>query len=426
MEKVLTILLAGGAGERLAPLTRDDAKPMMPFGGIYRLIDITLSNCINSGLSRIYVLTQHKALSLNQHIRHTWNILSPELGQFIEVVPPTQRLRNTWYLGTADAVSQNIQSIEEEDSKLVLILSADHVYKMHYGRMLRWHFDQKADITVATTQVPFGAASRFGIVQMDKEFIIQGFEEKPLHKKPARSSFNPDSCSASMGVYLFSTQVLLELLMEDARDETSSHDFGQDVLPKAIGRHRVAAYDFVDENKKDMSYWRDVGTLDAYYDANMDLVAVTPHFNLYDQNWPLRSAPTRFPPAKTVFADEGERMGIAVDSLISHGCIISGGRVTRSILSPGVRINSHSIVEDSILFPGVQVGRHSRIRRAIIDQNILLPENSILGLDPESDQQAGHFVTESGLIIVHRDSPGVTFTSSFPMRRQQIELPEGE
>jgi len=423
MDKVLTILLAGGAGERLAPLTRDHAKPMMPFGGIYRLIDITLSNCINSSLNRIYVLTQHKALSLNRHIREAWNILSPELGHFIEVVPPTQRVSNTWYLGTADAVFQNIQSIEEEDPKLVLILSADHVYKMHYGRMIRWHYSKQADITVATTQISPCEAGRFGIVQMDEACIIQGFEEKPLNSHPARSSFNPDSCSASMGVYLFSARVLLELLMEDAKNESSSHDFGHDVLPKAIERHRVAAYDFVDENRKEMSYWRDVGTIDAYYDANMDLVAVTPYFNLYDQNWPLRSAPTQFPPAKTVFADEGERMGIALDSLISHGCIISGGRVTRSILSPGVRINSHATVEDSILFPGVQVGRYSRICRAIVDQNILLPENSVLGFDPEFDQQSGHFVTESGLVVVNCDSPGVMITGTYPMRRQETEMP---
>lgn len=408
MDKVLTILLAGGAGERMAPLTRDQAKPMLPFGGIYRLIDITLSNCLNSGLRRIYVFTQYKALSLNRHIRETWNILPPELGQFIEAIPPMRRLRDTWYLGTADAVYQNIQSIEEEGAKYVLILSADHVYKMNYGHMIRWHVNEGADVTVGTTQVAPSEAGRFGIVEMDSDSAIHCLEEKPAHDHPRRSFFNPDSCSASMGVYLFSTQVLLQSLIEDAGDEGSSHDFGRDVLPRAIGSRRVLAYDFIDENKKEVRYWRDVGHLDAYYEANMDLVSVTPVFNLYDQNWPLRSAPTRYPPAKSVFADEGQRMGIALDSLISHGCIISGGRVTRSVLSPGVRINSHSMVEDSILFPGVQVGRHSRIRHAIVDHDILLPENTVSGFDPESDRSAGHFVTESGLVVIHQDSPGVT------------------
>lgn len=422
MERVLTILLAGGAGERLAPLTLEEPKPMMPFGGIYRLIDITLSNCINSGLTKIFVLTQHKALSLNRHIREAWNILSPELGQFIEPVPPTRRLRDTWYLGTADAVYQNIQSIEEEGAPYAVVLSADHVYKMNYQHMLDWHIERGADVTVGTTQVGPEEAFRFGIVDMDEAFRIHAFAEKPQHGEPQRSRFNPDACSASMGVYLFSTDVLLEALLEDAEDPASTHDFGRDVLPRLIGRRRVVAYDFIDENRKEVRYWRDVGTLDAYYEANMDLVAVTPVFNLYDPDWPIRPASSKLPPAKFVFADEDRRMGVALDSLVSHGCIVSGGRVVHSTLSPGVRINSHCVVENCVLFPNVVVGRRSRIRRAIIDQNIRLPESTEIGLEVDADRRAGHFVTESGLIVIHRDSPGVEHLGPKGARAKALEV----
>jgi glucose-1-phosphate adenylyltransferase len=408
VEGILTILLAGGAGERLAPLTRDQPKPMMPFGGIYRLIDLTLSNCLNSGLSKIYVLTQYKALSLNRHIRQVWNILSPELGQFIEAVPPTQRLRDTWYLGTADAVYQNMQSIVDERLPYVLILSADHVYKMNYAHMLDWHVERGADVTVATTRISPSDSGRFGIVSMDEEYSIQEFEEKPAHDRAARSRFHQDVCSASMGVYLFSTPVLLEALKEDAEDDSSSHDFGRDVLPRLMGRRRVVAYDFVDENRKDMVYWRDVGTLEAYFEANMDLVAVTPEFNLYDQDWPLRTSMPPLPPAKFVFASEGRCMGLALDSIVSHGCIISGGRVTRSVLSPGVRVECQASVENCLLFSGVQVGPHSRVRNAIVDHNLKIPEYAVIGLDPEVNRREGHTVTDSGLVIVHADSPGIT------------------
>ncbi len=424
MESILTILLAGGVGERLAPLTRDEPKPMMPFGGIYRLIDLTLSNCLNSGLGKIYVLTQYKALSLNRHIRQAWNILSPELGQFIEAVPPTQRLRNTWYLGTADAVYQNMQSIVDEHLPYVLILSADHVYKMNYAHMLDWHVERGADVTVATTQISPSESRRFGIVSMDAEYSIQDFEEKPPRERAARSLFNEDACSASMGVYLFSTSVLLEALREDAEDEGSSHDFGHDVLPKLIGRRHVVAYDFVDENRKDVIYWRDVGTLEAYFEANMDLVAVNPVFNLYDQEWPLRTSMPPLPPAKFVFATEGRCMGLALDSIVSHGCIISGGRVTRSVLSPGVRVERGASVDSCLLFSGVQVGAHSRIRNAIVDHNLKIPENAVIGLDPETNRREGHTVTDSGLVIVHADSPGISLqeTQRRPVASEQRQL----
>ena len=407
MEGILTILLAGGVGERLAPLTRDQPKPMMPFGGIYRLIDLTLSNCLNSGLNKIYVLTQYKALSLNRHIRQVWNILSPELGQFIETVPPTQRLRDTWYLGTADAVYQNMQSIVDERVPYVLILSADHVYKMNYAQMLEWHVDRGADVTVATTQVSPCDSPRFGIVGMDSEYRIRAFEEKPSEDRAVRSHFREDACSASMGIYLFSTPVLLEALREDANDAASSHDFGRDVLPKMMNRRHVTAYNFVDENRKEIVYWRDVGTLESYFEANMDLVAVTPEFNLYDQEWPLRTSMPPLPPAKFVFASEGQCMGLALDSIVSHGCIISGGRVMRSVLSPGVRVDCHASVENSLLFSGVQVGAHSRIRNAIVDHNLRIPEHASIGLDPEANRRDGHTVTDSGLVIVHAGSPGV-------------------
>jgi glucose-1-phosphate adenylyltransferase len=380
---------------------------MMPFGGIYRLIDLTLSNCLNSGLSKIYVLTQYKALSLNRHIRQVWNILSPELGQFIEAVPPTQRLRDTWYLGTADAVYQNMQSIVDEHLPYVLILSADHVYKMNYAHMLDWHVENGADVTVATTQIHPSDSSRFGIVSMDADYSIHDFNEKPPRERAIRSRFREDSCSASMGVYLFSTPVLLEALKEDAADERSAHDFGKDVLPRLIGRRRVVAYDFVDENKKEMIYWRDVGTLEAYFEANMDLVAVTPVFNLYDQEWPLRTSMPPLPPAKFVFASEGRCMGLALDSIVSHGCIISGGRVMRSVLSPGVRVDCQASVVSCLLFSGVQIGAHCRIRNAIVDHNLKIPEYAVIGVDPEANRREGHTVTDSGLVIVHADSPGV-------------------
>jgi glucose-1-phosphate adenylyltransferase len=381
---------------------------MMPFGGIYRLIDLTLSNCLNSGLTKIYVLTQYKALSLNRHIRQVWNILSPELGQFIETVPPTQRLRDTWYLGTADAVYQNMQSIVDEHLPYVLILSADHVYKMNYAHMLNWHIERGADVTVATTRISPSDSSRFGIVSMDAEYSIQDFHEKPPKEHAARSHFRQDACSASMGVYLFSTSVLLEALKEDAEDDSSSHDFGRDVLPKLMGRRHVVAYDFVDENKKDVIYWRDVGTLEAYFEANMDLVAVNPVFNLYDQEWPLRTSMPPLPPAKFVFATEGRCMGLALDSIVSHGCIISGGRVTRSVLSPGVRVDRGASVDSCLLFSGVQVGAHSRVRNCIVDHNVKIPEHAVIGLDPEANRLEGHTVTDSGLVVVHAGSPGVS------------------
>lgn len=405
---ILTIMLAGGAGERLHPLTNEIAKPAVPFGGGYRIIDITLSNCINSGLRQIYILTQHKALTLNRHIRQAWNILSPEVGEIIEILPPTRRVSEHWYLGTADAVFQNARTIEISNPRSTLILAADHVYKMNYQAMFNWHLAHRADVTVATTQVTPAETKRFGVVEIGEDYRITGFEEKPQHGSPARSRFNAAMCSVSMGIYLFSTRVLLEALRQDHECASSSHDFGRDVLPRLVGEGQaVFAYDFVDENNRGSPYWRDIGTLDAYYEANMDLVSVAPVFNLYDEAWPLRTYQPQYPPAKFVFAEDGRRMGVGVNSMVCSGCIVSGGRVMNSILSAGVRVNSYSEIESSILFHDVNVGRHSRLRRVIVDTGIQLEERTEIGLDPEEDRRRGHFVTEAGVVVVHAKSPGV-------------------
>ena len=397
---MIAILLAGGAGERLFPLTKDTAKPAVPFGGAYRIVDFTLSNCINSDVRKIFVLTQYKALELTRHIRDGWNILPAELGEFIEVIPPMKRVHDDWYQGTADAVFQNFQSIEVEAPRQTLILAGDHIYKMNYREMVDWHRQHRADVTIATIQVPPEEAWRFGIAEIAEDFRIVGFEEKPQHGNPCRSRFDPATVSASMGVYVFETDVLLRALHEDAQRTDSSHDFGKDVIPCNLQKARVIAYDFHDMNAKQVRYWRDVGTLDAYYEANMDLVAVVPEFNLYDQRWPIRTKVTQQPPAKFVFAQEGRRMGVAVDSVVSAGCIVSGGRVLHSVLSPGVRVNSYCEVEYSILMPGAEIGRYSRIRRAIVNTNVKIPESSVIGYDLDADRAKGLQVTDAGIVVV--------------------------
>jgi glucose-1-phosphate adenylyltransferase len=397
---VLAILLAGGAGERLFPLTRNTAKPAVSFGGAYRIIDFTLSNCINSELRRVFILTQYKSLDLIRHLRDAWNFLPGELGEFIEVIPPMKRVHEDWYLGTADAVYQNLESIEAEGSKETLILSADHIYKMDYKEMFEWHRSHGADITIATLQIPPAEAVRFGIAKIETDYRITGFEEKPQHGNPLRSVFNPDMVSASMGIYIFETHILDQLVREDAAIAHSSHDFGRDILPASVDRFRVVAYDFHDLNDKKARYWRDVGTLDSYFDANMDLVAVIPEFNLYDQRWPVRTRPVQQPPAKFVFAQEGRRMGVAIDSIVSSGCIVSGGRVVHSVLSPGVRVNSYCEIESCILMVGVEVGRYSRLRNVIVDANVRIPDQSVIGFDREADRAGGHTVTDSGVVVV--------------------------
>jgi glucose-1-phosphate adenylyltransferase len=400
MKDTLGVLLAGGAGERLYPLTRDRAKPAVTFGGIYRIIDITLSNCVNSGLRRIYILTQYKALSLNRQIREGWNIFGHEIGEFIEILPPMKRVSDNWYMGTADAVYQNIYSIGSEQPKYVLILSGDHIYKMNYERMLRQHQDCGADVTVATLLTEPAESRHFGVVEIDRDSRITGFVEKPKETS-LRSPYDPSKISASMGIYIFNTDVLIPVLLKDAENPQSSHDFGKDILPAMLADYRVYSFNFVDENKKEALYWRDVGTLEAYYEANMDLVSVSPVFNLYDERWPIRTHQRQYPPAKFVFA-ESPRMGHALDSLVSGGCIISGGSVKNCVISPDVRVNSFTEIEDSILFSHVNVGRNCRIRKAIIDRDVHVPEGTTIGFEPEADRER-YFVTDSGITVVTRD-----------------------
>ena len=404
MHKTLAVLLAGGAGERLYPLTRNLAKPAVPFGGSYRVIDFTLSNCINSGIRRVLILTQYKSLELTRHIRDGWNILSPETGEYIEIIPPMKRIHADWYLGTADAVYQNLESLMVEKPPQTLVLSGDHIYKMDYGEILAWHRLHRADITIATTKVCPSEADRFGIVEITPDHKVIGFEEKPRHGNPVRSVFDESKVSASMGVYTFETPVLLEALLEDAACPDSTHDFGRDVIPALLNKRRVVAYDFHDLNETAASYWRDIGTVDAYYEANMDLVSVTPEFNLYDRRWPIRTYVPQYPPAKFVFAQEGRRMGVAMDSIVSAGCIVSGGRVVRSVLSYGVRVNIYCEVEDCILMPDSRVGRYSRLRRAIVETGADVPEGSVVGYDRDEDLARGYFVSDSGAVVV--PSPG--------------------
>ncbi len=398
MENVLAILLAGGAGERLSPLTLNTAKPAVPFGGIYRIIDFTLSNCINSDIRRILVLTQYKALDLIRHIRDGWTILSPELGEYIEVLPPMKRIHEDWYLGTADACFQNIQTIAVEAPEHCLILAGDHIYKMNYRSLLDFHLETGALATIGVLRRRRTEAARqFGVMQVDTENRVIGFEEKPADPKPIPG--DDEHCMASMGIYVFSARFLFEELCKDATRRGSRHDFGGDIIPSILHTGKVFAYPFQDENRKKDLYWRDVGTLDAYYEANLDLVSVDPELNMYDSEWPIRTYQPNLPPPKFVFAEE-RRRGYALDSIVCPGTIVSGGRVERSILGPQVRINSFAQVEDSILFAGVNIGRHARVRRAIIDKAVHIPAGVEIGFDAKLDLARGFTVTDSGVTVI--------------------------
>jgi glucose-1-phosphate adenylyltransferase len=400
MRNVLCILLAGGAGQRLFPLTRDRCKPAVPFGGIYRIVDITLSNCINSGLRRIYILAQYKQQSLSRHINQGWHVMQRDLNEFIEMAPAQQRNGDYWYRGTADAVSQNLYTFDHEGFDDALILSGDHIYKMNYAEMLAFHREKEADATVALIEVePEKAAGQFGVMEVDETARVINFEEKPAVPKTLPN--DPNISLASMGVYIFRRESLYRALAEDNEDPASQHDFGRNVLPKLIQTGRVYGFNFRDVNKGTAKYWRDIGTLDAYYEANMDLVSVIPVFSLYDRDWPLRTNALQLPPAK--FVTSGEREGVAVDSIVAPGSIISGGRARHSILSYGVRLHSHSEVEDSILFPNVVVGRHARIRGAIIDSGVVIPEGAMIGYDLDSDRTL-HTVTERGRVVITGES----------------------
>ena len=400
MRKVLTFIMVGGKGERLLPLTKDRTKPAVPFGGIYRIVDFTLSNCINSGLRKIYILTQYKSASLQRHIRLGWNILPSELGQFIELLPAQQRVSNTWYLGTADAIFQNLYTLEIDKPDDVLILAGDHVYKMDYNTILDFHEDTDADMTVGVVELDKEKAPHMGIVEVDSMGRVTGFQEKPTD--PKTIPHNPDKVYASMGIYVFKHPVLEDELHEDARKKPTNHDFGKDIIPQMLKKGlKVVAFNFIGENKKDAQYWRDIGTIDAYYEANMDLIQVEPVFNFYDRDWPIRTYEEQFPPAKTVQSGQeiAGRIGLVLDSLVSGGCVVSGGKVQRSILSPNVRINSYSEVYDSILMEGVNVGRYAKIKKAIIDKEVDIPQGMVIGYDPQEDKKRFH-VTETGIVVV--------------------------
>ncbi len=402
MKDTLGVLLAGGAGERLFPLTKNRAKPAVPFGGQYRIIDITLSNCINSDLRKVYIMTQYKALSLNRHIREGWGpVVANELGEFIEILPPMQRVNRNWYQGTADAVYQNIYSIGSEEPKYVIILSGDHIYKMNYGLMLDQHCRSGSACTIATLPVEPDEVAGFGVVEVSGQGEVIGFQEKPKTTS-VRSPFNPEKVDASMGIYIFNTDVLLPELMADADDPDSKHDFGHNILPKLLGRYKVSAFNFVDENRRgEALYWRDVGTLEAYYEANLDIASVSPTFNLYDKEWPMRTRPTQYPPAKFVFGEMG-RTGMAINSVVSPGCVISGSAVRQSVLSQDVRVNSYTDIESSVIFTHVNIGRHCRIKRAIIDRDVHIPDGTVIGYNLHEDREKYH-VTPSGITVVTRD-----------------------
>jgi len=396
------MVLAGGRGSRLHELTDWRSKPAVPFGGKFRIIDFTLSNCVNSGVRRVGVATQYKSQSLIRHLQLGWSFLDGRLGEFIEIMPAQQQVDEShWYQGTADAVFQNLREIRHAHPEYVLVLSGDHVYRMDYGRILAAHVERQADLTVACLEVPLKEASGFGVMAVNEEGRIVKFEEKPANPPPMPN--NPDVALASMGIYVFNASFLFEQLRRDADDPKSSHDFGKDVIPHCVKRYRTFAQNFahscVCEPGKP-AYWRDVGTLDAYWEANMDLVQVTPHLNLYDDTWPIWTWQPQSPPAKFVF-DDDDRRGQAVDSMVSGGCIISGSTVRRSMLFSGVVVHSYSLVQDSIILPNVQIGRNCVLKKCIVDRDCKLPDGTQIGVNPELDRQRFH-VNESGLTLVTR------------------------
>ncbi|MFC2119724.1 glucose-1-phosphate adenylyltransferase [Bacteroidota bacterium] len=402
LRETVVMVLAGGQGERLYPLTKVRSKPAVPFGGKYRIIDFALSNCLNSGLRRIYVLTQYKSDSLNAHLFEAWSIFNPELGEFIYTVPPQRKMNNDWYLGTANAIYQN-KNLFSNDNKArwVLILGGDHIYKMDYMRLLQDHLVKMADLSIACIDVPQSEAHRFGIVEVDADYRVKSFTEKP--EKPSEIPDKPGHSFVNMGIYVFNANVLREVMSEMETNNLKPYDFGKDVIPYMVNNNRpVYAYKFEDENNKEKQYWRDIGTLDSYFSASMDLINISPEFNLYDSNWPIRTHQYQFPPAKTL-SHEGERVGRTLNSLICDGSIISGGLVERSVIGANVKINSFAYVTDSILMYNCNVGRHARIRRAIIDKNVVIPEGYEIGFDPVNDKKK-FTVTESGIVVIEKNA----------------------
>ncbi len=400
----LALILAGGRGSRLQNLTQWRSKPAVPFGGKFRIVDFPLSNCINSGIRRIGVLTQYKAHSLILHIQKGWGFLRGEFGEFVELWPAQQRVVETaWYAGTADAVFQNLDIIRNHDPEYVLILAGDHIYKMDYGTMIARHVETGADMTVGCLEVDLERAREFGVMAVDEDGRVRSFSEKPVD--PPTIPGRPDAALASMGIYVFNRDFLFEQLIKDADASGSSHDFGKDIIPAVIGRYRVMAYPFRDAKSGEQAYWRDVGTVDAFWEANLELIGVTPPLSLYDDTWPIWTYQEQLPPAKFVF-DEDDRRGMAVDSMVSGGCIISGAVVRHSLLFSSVRINSYSYVEDSVVLPNVEIGRNCRIRRAVIDRWCKLAEGTEIGFDHAADRAAGFFVTDSGITLVTPDMLG--------------------
>jgi glucose-1-phosphate adenylyltransferase len=412
----LVLVLAGGRGSRLKQLTDWRAKPAVPFGGKFRIIDFPLSNCINSGIRRVAVLTQYKAHSLIRHIQKGWGFLRGEFGEFVELLPAQQRLEDSWYLGTADAVYQNLDIIRSHKPEYVLILAGDHIYKMDYGPMLAWHLEQQADLTVACLEVPLSEASSFGVMGTDDQQRIVEFVEKPTDPRPIPG--RSDVALASMGVYIFSTKFLYEQLIVDAKESGSSRDFGKDMIPRLIHTHRVYAYPFRDVQSNKQAYWRDVGTVDSFWRANMELVDVTPPLDLYDEKWPIWTYQEQLPPAKFVFNDEGRR-GMAVDSMVSGGCIISGSQVSHSLLFSKVSVNSYSTLNDSVVLPNVKIGRHCRIRKAVIDKGCEIPPYTVIGEDAEADRARFH-VTDTGIVLVTPEMLGQNLHQS----PESPEIPE--
>jgi glucose-1-phosphate adenylyltransferase len=400
--KTLAMILAGGAGTRLEPLTRERAKPAVPFGGRYRIVDFVLSNFANSGIYKVKVLTQYKSDSLNKHLSRTWR-MTAFLGHYVEAVPAQMRTGLDWYKGSADAIYQNLNLISDEEPDQVFVFGADHVYRMDVRQMLDFHLDHRADCTVAAIPVPLEEGKDFGIIDVGPDGEMRGFVEKPKHPPPMPG--NPKMCLASMGNYLFRAETLVQEVVRDAARENSAHDFGKSILGELNQRARVHVYDFAQNEvpgmePKERGYWRDVGDIDSYYDSNMGLVDVDPVFNLYNFRWPLFTHSQHYPPAKFVFADQaGGRVGYATDSLVSEGCIVSGGHVHHSVLSPKVRVNSYSTVEQCILFENVQIGRHCKIKKAIIDKNVVIPVGTTIGFEPEEDRRRFH-VTAKGVVVI--------------------------
>jgi len=394
--------MAGGRGARLKQLTKWRAKPAVPFGGKFRIIDFPLSNCINSGIRRIGVITQYKAHSLILHIQRGWGHLRGDFGEFVELLPAQQRIEASWYAGTADSIYQNLDIIRGHSPEYVLILAGDHIYKMDYGEMLAKHVENKADVTVGCIEVPIETASAFGVVGVDKGMRIQSFIEKPSDPEPIPGKAGESLCS--MGIYIFNTALLFELLIRDSDTPNSSHDFGLDIIPYAIQKYRVFAYPFMDKNSGTQSYWRDVGTVDAFWETNLELIGVTPELNLYDDEWPIWTSQEQLPPAKFIFDDE-DRRGMALDSMVSGGCIISGAHVRHSLLFSNVSVADYTKVDSTVVLPDVTIGKQCRIRHAIIDKGCEIPDGTIIGEDLEEDKER-FYVTSKGVVLVTPDMLG--------------------